>query len=85
MALETIALGASIVGMAFSSGMSTVLWRKLGNLETSNKALQKSNDALALAVKNNACPWGAVNCPSFERARSEAAPSRDVGGENHSG
>ena len=78
MALETIALGASIVGIAFSSGLNTVLWRKLGVLETTAAALKKSNDALTLAVKNNACPWGAENCPSFERARSEAAPIREV-------
>lgn len=83
MELETIALGASIVGIAFSSGLNTVLWRKLGALETQASALKKSNDALATAVKNQACPWGAENCPSFERARSEAAPPRIEG--EHSG
>ena len=78
--LETIALGASIVGIAFSSGLNITLWRKLGNLETSTKMLEKSNTALAKTVKDNTCPWGANNCPSFKRAEEEAAPPRDLGG-----
>lgn len=84
MSLETIALGASIVGIAFSSGMSTVLWRKLGALETSNAALTKSNDTLTKTVKDNSCPWGATNCPSFKRAKAEAAPPRIEGGKDAS-
>jgi hypothetical protein len=26
----------------------------------------------------NICPWGKDNCPSFSRAKEEAAPSREV-------
>jgi hypothetical protein len=66
MALETVALVATIIATPLSVGLNAVMWRKIGNLE---EAVKKS------------CPWGADNCPSFKRAKEEAAPARGMSGE----
>lgn len=85
MTLETIALTATIVTGALSVGLNGVMWFKIGGLSQSNRdllvsngKLEKSNKELMQMVKDNVCPWGKDNCPSFKRAQDEAAPPREV-------
>lgn len=70
MPLENVALIVSILCMVLSTAFSGGLWWRMGTMEQKIK---------------NICPWGPNNCPSFKRAKDEAAPKRELPDEGASG
>jgi len=62
MALDQIALIITTLAVIFSAVLNAALWRRIGRMEEAIKQI---------------CPWGKDNCPSFTRAKEEAAPPRE--------
>lgn len=62
-------------------GQSTVIWRKMGNIETGIKNVRVEQTKVALSLeetKRKSCPFPV--CPIFKRAIEEATPVRDMPG-----